>query len=466
MSVPLRINDFINLLQPGQITDTGISLQKALSNIRITAMQTVPVVEITEFAVSGKTGNIPNIITNAMVSTLAAPVGTTTNNFTVDIKKITDKYKTIPTFISAYTVPTGLPPVNVSGPAVTTLATTNSRFKEIITYLNECINDFGIRLMFCVIKQNSSKTDTGTINALKTFVVSYINFVNKLLRIFRIDPNTVDPKFNLILGKMDTITSKMEITVPSPSTINIKDLNAIFVSGPASTPPQRTTPDTIIMEIGKSVNLSINAIDASKKIGLYNNESAITILKTIPAIIETLLGKNGVFTANRDFLLSLVGSFAKDETAKIYPLSNATNAFFNTLSPSNFEKNLTTAGTGILKVLIPNYTSNFSQISQKIVNKGQGASNVVLISSISTRIVKAQVGILNALIRAFKINLSADVPIQPHLKIFTSVISKSDFKLITDPSQAGGRRNKRKTRANKIKRGCRRRLTRKSKYRR
>jgi len=464
MSTTLTINDFINLLQPGQITDTGVSLQKAISNITITTLQNVPVLEITEFAVSGKTGSIPSIITNAMVSTLAAPAGTTTNNFTVDIKKITDNYRIIPTFISAYTLPTGLPPVNVSGPAVKTLASTNSKFKEIITYLNECIDNFGIRLMFYIIKQNSSKTDTNTINALKNFVVSYINFINKLLRIFKIDPNAVDPKFNRILEKMDTITSKMEVTVPLPNTINIKELNAIIVPGPASTPPQRTTSEVILVEIVKSVTLSINAIDASKKIGLYNNDTAISTLKTIPTFIESLFGRNGVFTANSGFLLSLVGSFAKDEAGKIYPLSKATTVFFDTLSRSNFEKNLTTAGTGILKVLIPNYTSFLSGITQKIINKGQGSSNVDLISSISTKIVKAQVGILNALIKAFNINLSADAPIQPHLNIFTSVISKSDFKLITNLAQAGGRRNKRKTRANKIKRRCRRRRT--TKYRR
>jgi hypothetical protein len=102
-----------------------------------------------------------------------------------------------------------------------------------------------------------------------------------------------------------------------------------------------------------------------------------------------------------------------------------------------------------------------------MVNKANGLSDGpmrVLASSICTKIIKLHVAILNALIRAFYIDLSSDISIQPLLEIFTPIFSMAKFNITTTVSQEGGRRNKRKTRANKIKRRCRRQHT--VKYRR
>lgn len=619
MTSEISITDFVNLLQPGQLTDIGITIKSALSKVTITTMQQIPAANIKKLTETTTTGSIVPIITSATSTALAATARSSgSSNYSADIKKITDAYKTFPTFLTAYTVPTNLPPPRQgsSGSAQGPLATTNSSFNDIITFLKKTFDDFGSVLLFSVIQQNASKNDTATLTALTGLIVSYINYLGYVVATFKLDPGSIDPKYDAIIESIEKTLGKMDITLPSITTVDVKALNVVVeptvvtrvlpsgqvnlntsngfdtTSGfspqfptttqiicqptpldpktnrgysPAASfrappigskiapvtnggglpflqpnttvvnvqanyplpnspttmgylitidkpligsqvaaagnvwvvqftyPPipeetaafdkynrwlssSRPIPDPIIVEIGKSINISINNIvtgaarpsgATTKTLAQCNNQDTINTIKTIPTLIDDL----AMFVAKNEkaiFKLPSINNFVKDEMAKIYPLPNDTKKYFTELNSQNFQQNLTNPTNGILKILIPNYTSNYSlNIIKKMVNKANGLSDgpmKVLASSICTKIIKLHVAILNALIRAFYIDLSSDITIQPLLDIFTPIFSMAKFNITTTVSQAGGRRNKRKTRANKIKRRCRR--QRSVKYRR
>lgn len=612
MTSTISITDFVNLLQPGQLTDIGLTIKTALSNVTISTMKNIPMASIKKLAETTTTGSIVPIITSASSTALAAPATSSGSNYRADIKKITDAYKTLPTFITAYTVPTNLPPPRQgsSGSAQGPLATTNPTFNDIITFLKKTFDDFGSVLLFSVIQQNASKNDSATLTALTGLVVAYINYLGYVVGTFRLDPGSIDPKYDAIIESIEKTLGKMDITLPSITTVDVKALNVIveptviprvIPSGqlllqtsnglntnhqfspqfptktqiicqptlldpatnrgytPAASlrappvgstvgvlhflqantkvtnvqtnyplpnspttmgylvtidkpligsevatvtnvwsvrftyPPipeetaafekynrwrtsSRAMPDPIIVEIGKSINISINSIVSgaarpsgarTKTLAQCNNQNTINIIKTIPTLIDDL----ATFVTKNEkaiFKLPSINNFVRDEMAKIYPLPNDTKKYVTELNSQNFQQNLTNPTNGILKILIPKYTSDYSNnIIKKMVNNANRVADGPvkdLASSICTKIIKLHVAILNALIRAFYIDLSSDISIQPLLEIFTPIFSMAKFNIITTMSQAGGRRNKRKTRANKIKRRCRRRRT--VKYRR
>ena len=90
--------------------------------------------------------------------------------------------------------------------------------------------------------------------------------------------------------------------------------------------------------------------------------------------------------------LPSINNFVRDEMAKIYPLPNDTKKYFTELNSQNFQQNLTNPTNGILKLLIPKYTSEYSlNIIKKMVNKANGSPDGPvkdLASSICTKIIK------------------------------------------------------------------------------
>ena len=579
MTAPaLSIVDFQNLLQPGELGEIDLDIKNAIAILTTTAMSGVTAANVQAL------GPMIVAIKNASsVSQLAPPSGVAPDPSLGDPKPILAKYATAPTPISGYTPPTVALP-STSG--ATVLANTNSTYATLFKCIIDSIDDLGGTLIPIVIQQNATKTDAATVTALANMITTYVVYINGIVGTFILNTSGVDPNYDKIIGNIEKILSKMNITIPAPGTVNITALVPLVepYTGPPLTAPlpaipsgkmnlatsngsdtgsgfathfptptqiitqaplfdpktnkpysppvaprlppagavitgieflqpntkvvsvqtnyplpnspttmgylitidkplvgwqneirgnvwwptftyppiasedyeaqnypailaaynatARATPDPIVTEMGKSINNSINAIINGNTVGTYNSAKNIALIKTIPGIIDTMVS---YITSQMSYLNTIgTGSFTQSQLAPIYPLSDATKKMFTTLTPENFVANMTTSGTGILRILIMNYTSNFSlNVIKKTINKSPtSGQSVTLASSVGTKLFKLHFSILNTLIKVFNINLTADPPIQPLLAIVTKTFGDYPDNLITNPPKAGGRRRR------------------------
>lgn len=258
MAAPgVTIDDFMNLLKPGQLGDVGFTLQTGISNLTTTAMVNVLPADVRAL------GPLITAVRTAAISTALAPaVGSTGPNTLVDSKRVTDEYATVPTVITAYT--TQAAPLPSSGATATQvpLAIINPTYKALITFLKKSIDDFGSILIVNIVQQNASKRDAATINALIALVTSYINYLSGIVKAFKFNTIDLDPNYDLIIANIEKTVNKMGVTVGSPSSVLLSDLYSLVQPLPPvvmqkftpPTPPPAVPPNGVLADGSVKIN--------------------------------------------------------------------------------------------------------------------------------------------------------------------------------------------------------------------
>jgi len=434
MAAPaITINDFNSLFQPGQLPDLGLIIDKALSNVSLETLATIPDASIKAIG--------PNItdIKNAAIAPALVVAG---SPYLADIKKYTDIYATIPTFISGFVKPAITLPAAASG-ATGTLAINNAVYGPILTYLKTTIHDFDSIIMFKLVQQNADTTDPAKLTALTTLIQKYITYTNNLITTFKLDNGNLNTKYYQIVGSIEKTTSKIDITLPSSKSIDITAYVALvepYIYPAGSPAPPRATPDPVITETAKSINTSMNNIITLNKADSFNNPKVIKSLKTIPAIISNL-GKYILDTVNLP-ILSGVGAkdFIVGNLAPIFPIPAATKTLFDSLTKDTFKANLIKPTTGIIQFLTLNYTSNFVQNIKKMVDRTKNSTGQIklIASSSVTKMLSSYFILLNTLINIFNIKLADDLAIAPHIDIINNLTSMPNLKILTSPQPLTG----------------------------
>jgi hypothetical protein len=312
-------------------------------------------------------------------------------------------------------------------------------YTSILMYIKKSIHDFDSILLFELVLQNGAKTDNATINALKTLMESYITYLNTIITTFKLDDGTLDKKYYRILGEIEKVLVKINMIVPSAKSLDVN----VFVPlvepyvppGAGSAPP--TAPDAIIMEISKSIVKSINAMVTQKKLDTINTPEKIKAINTLPLLITRLVKH---FSGSNTIFLTGLGifEFVRDQMRGIYPIPAATASLFDTgLNKNTFLVNLTKPTVGIIPFITTNYLTLFAQNSiKKTIDKAKndGGQTKVLASSFVNKMFEYYISLLNTLINIFEITLTADPLIKPHLEVITTLLQKTDYKLLLAPA--------------------------------
>jgi len=584
----VTIDDFNNLFKPGELPDLGAIVDGALATVTTATMLSIPDAKIKGI------GTSLIAIRNAAISNSLAVPG---NKFEADIKTITDTYATIPAYITAYVKPTD--PTLIAAAAATgpdaSLGINTPPYDNIISYIKKTIHDFDSSLLFEIVQANGSKTDVPTMNALTSLIQAYITYLNSIIAVFNLDNGTLDKSYYQIVGSIEAILNKMDITVPAKTTTDstalvplVEPLAAVplvaplkpmpsgriiyntnsgfgptypefsthfpngnsvilqkgplvlpagsnqWVAGPwAERPPpvgsvitnlpwmqpntkvvsvtdgypladaglynpvgatgylvkfdppmspdyqypngeqrgnrwaviftyppipeevqaandfpatlaawgvaNRTTPDPMITEIGKSINASIAAIIRNNTLPSINNPKVIAAIKYIPTTIKNLIT---YIKSNSVFYKKIgVNDFINSQLAPFYPIPPATQDLFDKLTKDNFVASLTTAPGAILPYLTSNFTANFSlNVLKKPINKTPTSGGQKDIgSSIGTKTFQLYFEFLNSLINIFNIKLLDDKILVNHINKINSTFANAGFGLVTTPQMAGGR---------------------------
>jgi len=218
----------------------------------------------------------------------------------------------------------------------------------------------------------------------------------------------------------------------------------------------RATPNALLVEVCKSINTSLNAIVAAKGLSALKSAKSILAVKNLPVLFGGLidyLNTNGPFYVKA----GNIGSFVTDyiNKADFYPPPTATRTLFSSISTQNFETNLSQPTTGIIPFLVSKYTGDFPMtLISKIVSKANSTisspGDLQLASSIITKIFGFYIPFLNSIINIFKISVSKDISIVPHVELLNKILSKARITVLTNPVALGGGRQKRSLRRKKI----------------
>lgn len=237
MAAPgLILQDFIDLLKPGALNEIGFTIRGALKDLTLSSFGQINPANIKDL------GPLITATRNtALSSALAFRAGAPgSKNYSAEIKTVTDAYAVIPSIITGFTLPT-LPPV-ASGATSKILASTIPAGFQLINYISKTINDLETTLLNALVQQNTGKTDAATISALQAFVLAYIAYVNGIVKAFKFAPNTLDPNYDLIIGNIEKTLTKMGVTVSTPTSISMAELNSLVQPYTVPPPPPPVAP--------------------------------------------------------------------------------------------------------------------------------------------------------------------------------------------------------------------------------
>lgn len=421
----LTIEDFNNLFKPGQLPDLGFIVDGALSKVTTATLLNIPDTEI-----KGLGARITAIRAAAISPTLAVAG----SPYLDDIKKITDTYATIPTYISNYVKPTGAAVLSAgSKPGLTV-----PPYSLILGYLKKSIHDFDSILLFELVLQNAAKTDPTTITELTTLIRNYITYLNGIITTFRLDNGTLDKTYYRILANIEKIIIKMDIIVPSSKTIDV----SLFVPlvepyiPPGATEAPRATPGPIILDISKSIAASINALVTQNKLQALNTQEVIKAVNSLPLLITNIAAY--VMSGSAKELLIKIGAYTNVEEAlrNIHPIpATIATLFGEGLNKKTFVANLTKSPGGIILFITQNYLNNYPLVMKKVVDRGKNSSGQtkINVSSVVNKIFQHYIALLNALINIFGITLTADPAISGQLEVITRILGNTDYKLLLSP---------------------------------
>jgi hypothetical protein len=446
----LTIEDFNTLFKPGQLPDLGYFIDHALSRVTTATLLTIP-----DATMKALGPNITAIRTAAVSPTL----NVAGSPYLADIKKVTDLYATIPTYISAYVRPTD--PAIVS--AGSSLGSTIKAFAPILSYIKKSIHDFDSIMLFELVLQNGAKTDPTTIAALLTLIKNYITYLNSIITTFKLDDGKLDKTYYRILSNIEKTLTKMDVIVPSAKTLDVGlfvPLVEPYVPPAGAPPPPRATPDPIIVEISKSISASINTLVTQQKLETFNNAKTIKAINQLPVII-TRLAKH--FLGNNAKLMIALGinDHILGNLNPIFPIPAATLELFDKgLTKRTFVANLTkTNNVGIIPFIRMNYMGNFALSNiKKVVDKSKNTSGIMktTASSFVNKLFEFYIALLNALINIFSITITADTAIMPHVERMNAILANSDYKLLLTPQPlVGGKGSTRRKPTNRRKRARR-----------
>ena len=224
----VSMTDFQNLLQPGEIGDLNIDIQKGLTALTTTAVSKVTAPNVQ--ALGPLVTAIKNAASATQFAAPAAPASGTINPSYADVKNTITKYSSIPTIITGFTPPT-IPATSLSGPP--TPATTNPTYLALINYIKESISDIGSQMIPNIIQQNAAKTDPATLTALQVLITAYINYLNGIVAAFMMNMTEIDINYENIIANIEKILNKIGIAVKSPNLISIADLYSLVQPLPA-----------------------------------------------------------------------------------------------------------------------------------------------------------------------------------------------------------------------------------------
>jgi len=442
----LTIDDFNTLFKPGQLPDLGYIVDAALSKTT-----TATVLNVDDATIKGIGGSITAIRTAAISPALAVSGSPYLN----DIKQVTDRYATIPTYISAFVKPTA--PLDGTSLAINVMP-----YTSIITYVKKTIHDFDSIMLFELVQQNASKTDAATMTALTTLIQSYITYLNNMITTFKLDNGALDKKYYRILAELEKTLTKMNMIVPSAKTIDIAKFVPLvepYVAPAGSPPPVRATPDPVIVEILKSISNSINAFVAANKIDTINNPKTIRAINQLPVLISSIA--NHFSDVGNVKLLTTIGvkDFIAGNLAPIFPIPPTTlDLFDKALTKVNFKANLTKPTVGIIPFITTNYMGNFALNNiKKVVNKSSSSSGQTKLSASSfvSKLFEKYIAFLNNLINIFGITITDDAAIKPHLDILGTSLANMEYKLLLAPQPLVGGMKRRSTRRKRARRSRR-----------
>jgi len=228
----VTMNDFINLLKPGQLPELRQIVTTALQKVTTARMLAVDPVQIRGIGTS-----ITNVITAGSLPILAVAG----SKQSAVIQRVINQYRTLPTFLTAYATPTDPaliaaskivgPPPGASAPSGaprTRLALQDQPFKNLIDYINSTLQNFDSGLIFGLVKQNSAKKDAPTLDGLTKLVQEYIKYLNSIVRIFTLDEGNLDKNYYRIIAAIETILTKLAIIVPSARTPPVASIDTVW----------------------------------------------------------------------------------------------------------------------------------------------------------------------------------------------------------------------------------------------
>ena len=431
MTTPVSMTDLLNLYKPGQLSDLASMIRFPLSSIKSARFST---------AVQADVRYLGTRIADVRTKAVVAGVINTAGPNAAKINSTLAKYATIPTILSGYIQPTVI--TNESE-----FARDNIIFGPIIAYLAAAVDDFCIDIIYLIIQDNITSTDATKINNIKNLVVSFVAFVSDLPVRINIPTNLLDPNFIEIASRItDVFSRKLGVTITPPNSIGYQDFLVLCCKWPWPNTEVTSRPlltASLINELASSVKLPLVAIANAKAFDTYNTPKNITLLKSIPSLLQALSVASAEPFAIR---------YIENHSASIFPVPAATNTLFTNLTKDNFTASLSQTSTGIMNYIIQTIVSSIfyakaqKQVSDVINVKFSPAQAQMDTLAKVILMLKEHVKLINTIINIFQIKL-ADDPVSLRLaNIFNNVTMKNKFSINTVPVASGGKRRSKKRR--------------------
>lgn len=442
----LTMDDLLNLYQPGQLGDLTTLIQSCLPKLTSAIFSTIPQNEIR---------SLGSEIMTMRTNTLAQSVINTSGAKSSDIRRLVEKYNTIPPNISGYVQP----PVSTN---TEQLAKDNPLFGPIIMYVDTALGDFGNTILFDVIQDNIATKLATRIEAIVRLLRSYLAFLSSVPSRLSFPGSILDANFSEISSRLSANLSKTLGTVfVPPGSVTFQNIG--FLCGGAGTHPDATlrkTSGTVLMEVAVSIRLSLAAIVTANRVGQFNTPANIASLRTIPTLLQNFV------TASIDpFCLR----YLPNMSGTIVPIAQATQTLFSTLNSSNFSAHLSQANTGIMNYIITQLLNHIPHslsiymgwLGTRMIGRSfQSMDQIFELTAKIVVVLKEYTNILNVIINVFRVRIQDDPAGLRVALNFNNITLKNGFSVLLTPVIRGGKLYKHK-RSRKHRR--RRRIVRSSK---
>ncbi len=332
------------------------------------------------------------------------------------------KYATIPSILSGYQQP-----AVIADKAP--LAKDNVLFGPIIEYLDKALDEFCNGVLFLIIKDNIDGTDAGKIDAIKNLILSFLTFINEVPTKIKIPSSLLDSNFGETSSRLsDVLSKKLGVTIVPPNGITYQELSPIA---------------DVLDKTAVAVRASLTAIVTAKAFDKHKSQNNITLIKTIPFLLEKL-----ALLSDDPFALKYLPKFSAD----VHPIPEPTNSLFTNLTLQNFSTSLSQPNTGIVNYFITSTLSKVSNgVKTQLVTMGsrvhgrafQTFEQIHLLSAKLVLTIRAYVTILNTIINTFKIRLQDNPAGLTAATAFNAISTKSGFVINLVPMVSGGKRKRR-----------------------
>jgi len=441
------MNDLLNLFRPGLLSDLTGMLRQSILKVPTWRLSTATLAEVKW--PSGLFNGIRNQIMSPVIINAAGPnVGL--------INSTLAKYAAIPPAISDFVQVATPIPMPLTGPVE--LAKDNELYAPIMANVDSGLTDI-TNVFFNIIQDNISTTSTTIPINIKNVLMSYINSIDNIIAVLKIPGSLYDTNIPEVANRVAmALTPIVGIsawgTKPfPPARMPNGDLFIMSSSLPAVTdviPAPRATPGLILAECINSISISLRAITAANSYTSYNTPKTITLLQSIPALIESFypIVSDPTFRVYYTFQNVPIANLLPINFPEVFP--DPLKTVFSSLNESNFATSM--AGpTGIIQFLITYFTNipyPLLLAVQRLAVLGvsrsfQSADQAYRLGSQLTNVIKVFIKGLNIITAAFNIRLKDDTAVVRFVTLVNDCTLKSGFSLNLVPITTGGKRKKR-----------------------